>query len=288
MAEKVLLLQGPLHYRGINPITQNLFTDKESRAKGAGHFSADQTILAMALVFRGLGFKIVYSGWTDDAAWFDDQAALFDHVVLSDQSQLASQSVFKGEVIPNNKEKLYYAAWRGMQKVVEAWGEEPVVFRLRSDIAVDYRCALAEAARLAPGSRELLVEYYDTKRAMWMNDFMQIARAGVLLAVYRELTERSLSNQSFHVSSHVDHYMTYFKLYNDGALSRLLCMNRAMYDSVVWRGIPRYMETVFPAATENLFFGGALEFPTEHSFEAVYANLDPAARGTRVPPQSAA
>lgn len=257
--QRVLLLHGPLLLSGINPVTQSLYQDGEARERARSVFNSDQTILALATAYRARGFKIAYSGWSEDAEWLQANRSAFDYLVVSEQSQLRGHSDFLGVRIVNNKEKLYFSALRGMRLVREHAGGEALVFRLRSDVSVDPGCAIADLERVRPGSGILLVEYLNTNRTFWMPDFMLMGRADALLAIYEHLYRLSAADQCYHVSSHVDHCMTYLHLIEEGGLREIQCMSRATFDSVVWRGVPRYLEASFLDNAQGLFFNGGVQ-----------------------------
>lgn len=285
--QKVLLLHGPVQSWGINPVTQRLYTDAEGREKSRSNFDSTQTIIAMVTAFRSLGCKIVYSGWNEDADWLNSHSELFDHLVLSDQSALRTETVREGRVMVNNKEKLYYGSLRGLELVREKIGDDAIVFRLRSDVAVNHLAALADMSRIRPGGGALLIEYFDTASTMFSPDFMLMAEAKVLHAIYQRLYSLSVDDYSYHVSSHVDHMFSYLFLRREGVISEIFCMSRGLFDSVVWRGIPRYLEQCFPGFAETFFFDGQVAVPPNMDLDALLASI-PAVLAGRPRPAPAA
>jgi len=276
---KVLVLQGPLRASGINPVTQNLSKDIEARRVLSVPFDASHTIHALCYVFRVQGFKIIYSGWNDDAEWLNANRSLFDHLVLSDQSTLKTQDVRGDLVLPNSKQKLYYGALRGLELACEHYGKEALTLRLRSDVSVNFNHVLAEFRKLLSYPKSVLIEYMHMDKPHSMPDFMNIGHSASLLAVYRHLFELSAAGQSYHVSSHVDHSLAYMRLQELGVISDLICMERALFDSVVWRGVPRYMESVFHEHAEDMFFGGRVERNPAVSVADIVARIPPELSG---------
>lgn len=284
MSAPVLVLHGPVQSRGINPVSQRLYPDPESRERSRTVFDSGPTIVAVATAFRAAGCKIIYSGWEDDAEWLNANAALFDHLVLSDQNTLRTETVRDGHVMVNNKEKLYYGSLRGLELARAAYGDHAIVFRLRSDMAVDYRAALRDMARIQPGSRALLIEFLDVKKTMFSPDFMLMGEARTLHAVYERLYTLSRDDYSYHVSSHIDHMFAYLFLRREGVISEIFCMSRALFDTQVWRGVPRYLEHCFPGFTESFFFDGMVAVPPEMDLDALLADIPPMLAGRPRPP----
>jgi hypothetical protein len=64
-----------------------------------------------------------------------------------------------------------------------------------------------------------------------------------------------------------------------GVISDLICMERALFDSVVWRGVPRYMESVFHEHAEDMFFGGRVERNPAVSVADIVARIPPELSG---------
>ena len=257
--EKVLLLHGPVKASGINPITQNIARDSHSRTLISEPFDAGSTIHALSYVFKVQGWKIMYSGWEEDGPWLRSKSDYFDHVVISDQTVLPSETVFRGVPIQNNKEKLYSGVMRGAQAARDVFGEDALVFRLRSDVSVHYAYAMVEMLRLEKNPNCVMIEYMDMTKPFSMPDFMNAASAKILAAVYQHLFERSRAGNPYHISSHVEHSLAYMYLQEQGVIADMLCMGRQLYDTVVWRGIPRYLENVFEGFAKDLYFGGKVD-----------------------------
>jgi len=276
--EKVILLHGPVDSPGTSPIAQNLyFSDREMRAeKNWNHmFVCDENIRALSYVFRQYGFKIAYSGWNEDRAWLEEHRDLFDYLVISDQSTLRAYSTYKGEMIGNRKEKLYFSCLQGLKTIRDELGDDALVFRLRSDIAVDPRAVIDDMVRLLNRPGLLIGEYFDTRRPFSAPDFMLLGHANTLTAIYDHLYTISAADKSYHLSSHVDHTFTYLQLMKNGTVSSIELMKKRVFDSVVWRGIPRYLSYVFPNYSEELYFGGGMVMDKDADIDAMLALLEP-------------
>ena len=271
--EKVLLLHGPMQSRGVNPISQQLYRDAQGREKARSTFDCGPNVIALATAFRACGFKVVYSGWSEDSGWLNASSDLFDHLVLTDQSTLRSESPFHGTLVSNNKEKLYYGALRGLDLIREKVGDQAIVFRLRSDMAVTPQAVSSEISRIKRHSRQILIEYLDTAKTLWAPDFMLMAEVTVMQAIYRHLYDLSAADKSYHISSHVDHIFAYLRLREEGVISDIFCMSRVIFESLVWRGIPRYLEHSFPGFAHTFFFDGKVEVPQEFNLESVLARM---------------
>jgi hypothetical protein len=283
MAQCVLLLHGPMLSRGINPITQNLHNDAGGREQVRSVFNCDQNVLAMSYVYRQCGFKVIYSGWSDDAEWLEANRDAFDYLVISDQSTLAGHSIANGETVVNNKEKLYYGALRGLQVAQQELGNDVLVFRLRSDVAVNHVHAVTEINRLRLGGGILLVEYMNMHKEMAMPDFMLMGELLPMLSIYADLYQRSASGNGYHVSSHVDHCFAYLKAQEDKVLKAVVFMGKPIFDSVVWRGVPRYLEYVFPDYSKNLAFDSMMMMREGLTVDKLLATVPPQLSGRQPP-----
>jgi hypothetical protein len=244
---KVLLLHGPLNSVGINLISQHIPTTAEGRRDHWFPYHCQPNIIALSQVFRQLGYGVVYSGWNDDSEWLEANRGLFDGLILSDQSHLKSEDRLGATVYPNNKDKLFYSVAQGLREVQRLYGEDAIVMRLRSDCAVKAELVQAEMDKAEQEPGVMVVEYLNTDRMLMVPDFMMVARAGVMHAMYHEMFERSIHGNAYHISSHMDISLTLIGMRQQGRLSGIHTMSRALFDSLVWRGLPRYLEeTLFP------------------------------------------
>lgn len=269
--EKVLLMHGPtlLPYR---PPYAELFYPNVP-------YDSRPAIGLMSRVFRAQGFKIAFSGWEEDAEWLNANADLFDFLVISDQHQLHTESLFFGKTIANNKEKLYFAALRGVQAIRAGLGDATVVYRLRADVTVHQGHIAAHAARLAPGSGDVMIEYCDMRNLYSTPDFMLMGEVAVMEAIYAGLFERSAAGTSYHLSSHVDHTLTYFALQEAGILGRIICMGKEVHDSVVWRGIPRHFQEADPVLVSTRSFNSEMQIHPGLKVEHLIAQIAPELTG---------
>jgi hypothetical protein len=280
MTQKVLLLQGPVNSWGLNPVTEQLcFLVHEARADWRSMFNCDETIASLSHAFRALGYKIAYSGWADDAEWLNSHSQYFDYLTISDQSNLRAKSIRGERIINNNKEKLYFGSLRGLQKIEQELGPDVIVFKLRSDVSVNPFEADANMVRLIGRQGILLAEYLDTDKTLAFPDFMLMGNLEAMLAAYKHLYNLCITGTCYHVSSHCDHGFTYLRLLKDGVLVDVEFMSKKLFDSVVWRGIPRYFEYTFPKFSEKLFFDGRLGIERSVDFEALLASIPPELSG---------
>lgn len=280
MTTKVLLLHGPLNSVGTNLIVQRFYPDPVERKRSWAAFSCEQNIIALSVAFRALGFKICYSGWNEDREWLEANQGLFDCLAIADQTGLKEESMFIGRAVPNNKEKFYYSAWQGLCEIERMLGPDVLVFRLRSDIAVRPDLAAVELDKVQPGSGRLMIEYLNTENMLAVPDFMLATELRVMKTIYGDMFRRSRAGEDFHISSHIDHGLTYILLQQGGLVGEIRCMGRAIYDSLVWRGIPRYFEqTVAGQDEKHHVFDVLLDVPP--GFD-VYAQT-----GQAVPPSPA-
>lgn len=284
--DKVLLLHGPLSSDGINLVSQHVKTSIEGRRELWFPFDCRPNIVAMTQAYRQLGYRVVYSGWNDDRAWLEACSELFDGLILSDQSTLKSEDRMGTTVYPNNKDKLFFSVAKGLDEVRRLYGDDAVVLRLRSDCAVKPELMTLEIGKSVLAPQAILVEYLNTDRIFVIPDFMMVARAGLMHALYQEMFERSIRGQAYHISSHIDICLTLVGMRQQGRVSSVQTMSRPLFDSLVWRGVPRYLEeTLFPNTTQA--FSCEMNVPAEFDLAAqiaYYAPIMASVNATTPPP----
>lgn len=272
--QKVILLHGPINSVGINPVTQYIYQDPFTRVQVGEAFSCTQNIIALSLSFRALGFKVCYSGWSDDAEWLEKNRGLFDYLVVSDQTNLKSKSVRGEFVFPNNKEKLYYSVYQGLCEIEKNFSdEEVVVFRLRSDISVNPRLAEPEVTKVIHNSKIVVIECLYESAMLTFPDFMMVADLHVMKEIYESMYRRSASGNAYHLSSHIDHSLTCIEMQQKGLVQVIQCMGKDIYDSVVWRGVPRYFEYMFEEFSKHPMFDCVLNVPSNFNISQVVAAI---------------
>jgi len=280
--EKILLLHGPLRSTGINSVTQQLFKTEDVRAKGVFPFQAEANTFALSTVFRAHGYKIVYSGWDDDREWLEANRELFDVLVLSDQSNLKDKDVRQGFVIPNHKERFFFGVYRGLEAVQQHYGADAVVFRLRSDMAVRVELAQEEINKAIVKPGILLIDYLDPANLLRFPDFMTCGRVKTVLALFQDMALRSIAGEGYHVSSHIEHGLTAARLQQEGVIGEIGSMSRALFDSLVWRGIPRYLEYGFTDYQE-MAFGMIFTVPPNLNLQEYIDNIPAVLSGRSAP-----
>jgi hypothetical protein len=278
MSIKVLLLQGPVESKGVNFLTAQLYNTQEERARVCATFNAQENIRSLSYVFRSRGYKIVYSGWSEDTAWLHTNKDLFDACCISEQKDIPDSVEFQGRTIPNNKEKLYFSLHQGLKVVAHEFGDCMVV-RLRSDVAVDVNeiDKMTMTAIAYPNS--ILVEYADPDNVLFVPDFVTIAGLGLHLKLYGNLSKICRENGGHHISSHIDHGIEMLRLKERGELSHVICMSRSLHDSMVWRGLPRFYANHLEDASAKLFFNCLLNHPAGMNSEQILQNMHPELAG---------
>lgn len=285
--ERVLLMHGPVQSRGINAVVHQEFYIEQQRGDPYHLFPSQQNIISMAYVFRKLGFKIAYSGWEEDAEWLNANRDLFDYLVISNQHVLNTESTFFGQTIANNKEKLYYVAMKGLQLIRQHLGDDAIVFRTRADVTVHQGHAVLNLARIARHSNDILIEYMRVDNMYSSPDFMSMGEVAVLQEVYESLYRHSAAGTSYHVSSHVDHTFTYLSLKEEGRIGRIMTMSRELFESVVWRGQPRYFQHIDATYASTFSFDSELAINPALKVADLVARISPEVSGKEVrPPRS--
>lgn len=277
--EKVLLMHGPT-LMPFRPPYPELWSYPNVA------YDSRTGITLMARAFRALGFKIAFSGWEEDGDWLRENAALFDFVAISDQHRLHTQSNFYGSPIANNKEKLYYAVLAGVRAIRAGLGDDAVVYRVRSDATVHQGHIALHVSQIRRHSGDIMIEYCDAKNMFSTPDFMLLGEVAVLDAIYTALYDNSRAGTSYHVSSHIDHTLTYLALKEAGVVGRIICMNKDVYNSVVWRGLPRHFEEIDPNLSATRGFGIEILPGGGLTVEQLGAQIAPGASGKheREPP----
>ncbi|RZT05400.1 hypothetical protein SAMN05216319_5308 [Duganella sp. CF402] len=280
-AEKVLLMQGPTQFPS-RPLYPEMFYPPNE-------YDARYCITQMARVYRALGYKIVYSGWLEDEEWLNANRELFDYLVVSDQHQLNTESSYFGNTIGNNKDKLYYAALQGLRLIRAELGDHALVFRVRADVTLNQRLIDAHLTRIAPGSGDLMIEYCNVTNMMSTPDFLLLGESGVMATLYEGMFQRSVSGAAYHVSSHIDHMLSYLLLQQQGLVGQIVCMSRQLYDTLLWRGVPRYFhQDIDPGFLDKLAFDTAVVIPAGLRVEDLIARIPPEATGNApLPPKAA-
>lgn len=274
--EKVLLMHGPTLLPFRPPYPDQLFYPNVAYDSRPG-------IMLMARVFRAIGFKVAFSGWEEDADWLNENEELFDYLVISAQHHLHVESTWFDNIIPNNKEKLYYATLQGLRAIRAGLGDDAVVYRVRADVTVHQGQIALHMAQIRRRSGDIMIEYWDAGKIYSTPDFMLMGEVAVLDAIYTGLYERSRAGTAHHVSSHIDHTLSYLALQEAGVVGRIICMNKDVFNSVVWRGLPRHFMEINPALTENYAFNCEMRIGSGVTVEQLIAQIDPGASGQRKP-----
>lgn len=234
---RVLLLQGPLHGSGRDYFTtyglnRGLLGEEDSLVP----YDARANVRRVCHFFRRLGWHIVYTGWSDDAAQLQAMAGLFDALELLDPAPLQDPSHFR--VIRNNRALMYQAIAHGAEVARRRWGDEAVVLRLRSDLWLD-PLLLAPFIHLLGQEaqrRTLLASHLVKHDLRHIPDFVFGARAGAFAAWFQSLRERAEQGRSH--STHVHHDLMIELLSRRDLFTTLVTGSRALLQSFVWRGCP--------------------------------------------------
>jgi hypothetical protein len=281
MQNKVLLLQGPIESVGINFFSERIYRTPEERKLVWAKYDCGENVRALSHVFRSFGYKIVYSAWSEDSDWIIKNANLFDAVCVNSQAEIASTVEFMGRPIQNNKEKLYRSIYAGLIEIQKQFGADCAIVRMRSDIAVDIR-EIEKAVEISEQFQSsFLVEYADQTNIFYVPDFITVGSLALTMSLYRNLISLCDRNESYHISSHIDHGIELFNLQEKGILKHLICMHKEVHDSMVWRGIPRFYGQAYTQSTVDLLFNCSVKYPSTHSVESIKAHMNPMLSGRR-------
>jgi hypothetical protein len=275
MNSKVLLLHGPIQSIGINFLTSQLHAAPEDRNRVSAAFSAAENIRSLSHVFRGRGYKVVYSGWSEDQAWITQHQSLFDAYCINDQKELPDSVEFQGRLIQNNKEKLYFSLYQGLREIESVMGQDCTVVRLRSDVAVDVKEIDKLVLTCFNYPQSILVEFANPDNVLFVPDFITIADLATHSKLYRNLSRLCRQSGGHHISSHIDHGIEFLRMREQSELSQVICMTRALHDAMVWRGLPRYYAQTDGDPSEKLLFNCLINYPPGMNFEAMLKSLHP-------------
>jgi hypothetical protein len=273
MTEKVLLLHGPIESTGINFFTAEVYRSPEQRCLVSAKYHAGENIRAISHIFRSHGYKVVYSAWEDDQDWIVSNKNLFDAYTINPQERIPSSCDFQGRLIPNNKEKLYRSIYYGIQTAEENFTSECTLIRLRSDVAVDVKFIEHAVHVSNQYTSSILIEYADKENILFVPDFITVSSLSLLKNLYENLILLCEKGESYHISSHIDHGIEILNLKEKGLLSNLICMDRAVYDSMVWRGIPKYFANIGKDASQNLLFNCLVKHPEHYTVANVLPTI---------------
>jgi len=272
---KVLLLHGPIDSVGINFLTSQLYVTSEDKKRVSSAFSAAENIRSLSHVYRSRGYKVVYSGWSEDETWITQHHSLFDAYCINDQKELPDSVEFQGRTIQNNKEKLYLSLYQGLREIERVIGKDCTVVRLRSDVAVDIKEIDKLMLTCFNYPQSILVEFAIPDNVLFVPDFITIADLATHSKLYGNLTSLCRKSGGHHISSHIDHGIEFLRMLEQGDLSQVICMSRALHDTMVWRGLPRYYAHTWGDPSEKLFFNCLINYPTGMNPEAILKSLHP-------------
>jgi hypothetical protein len=214
----------------------------------------------MAIAFRRLGFKILYSGWSSDKEWLEQNRQFFDNYCVSTPDGKSTELDFHGTRVINNKLKLYWLVNEGLKQAASI-SPDAYVLRLRSDVAIDPGSLLISYGKIKDPDQTIVIEYGDREQVAYIPDFMMAGTVNNLSKLYSHLVDINTGGNPYHISSHLEHGIALVKFVNEGVFRHVYCMTRQNYESVVWRGVPRYLECRTSGIAPNLLFDCALVYP---------------------------
>ena len=277
--KKILLLQGPLKSSGINFLTSELYRTPQEREKVRAVFDSCENIRALSYIFRSNGFKVVYSGWAEDEIWLNENSSLFDALRINSQNKLSSTVEFMGEQIQNNKEKLYFSIFQGLLEVENLVKNDCAVLRMRSDIAVDVKFIEKCLFHIVNYPNSIMIEYANPSNCYFVPDFLTVASLSTHKKLYSNLLQACSEFGGYHISSHIDHGIEFLGMKARGELSEVICMEREIYDSLVWRGLPRYYVPEQLNIGNSLLFNCLINYPSSDTVSSVVDGMHPELKG---------
>lgn len=251
---KVLLMQGPLVSTGRDYFTQfALIRQLLSEAESLIPFDATPNIRRSAHFFRQLGYKIIYTGWSDDQVALEKLSGCFDVLQILDRNEPPEGTPLNARftLIRDSRLPMYQAIAAGAHAAVENFGPNCACLRLRSDLWINPLLITPYVNLLARTDRAgtLLTTYLmrnDHRRSL--PDFVLGGLAERLGGLFSRLHDRTVEQRSHHANIHVE-MMIELMAANSGFES-IVTSNQAVLESLVWRGCPnlvRLIEAFDPA-----------------------------------------
>jgi len=271
---KILLLHGPILSNGINFLSSEMHKSPHERKNVRTNFDSSENIRLISILYKMYGFKVIYSGWQEDEEWLKNNAHLFDGYCVSNQNIYKDESVFLGRPIQNNKEKFIAGCLSGINYSLNLFGNDSIVVRMRSDLAVDIKKINEEISKITHLPKAFLMEYADPGNIFFVPDFIFISYIELQFQVYNHLYEMyTLNGYAYHLSHHIDLGATFLKLKNENKLDQLICMSQSLHDSMVWRGVPRYYQKAFITNFEYYYFDCIVDYPINFSLSDLIKSI---------------
>jgi hypothetical protein len=263
---KILLLHGPILSNGINFLSSEIYRTPQDRKKVRNDFDCRENIRLLSILFKKYGFLIIYSGWQEDEKWLESNAHIFDGYCISNQNLYKDESEFLGKRIQNNKEKLIASCFAGINFAINKFGNNSIVVRMRSDMAVDIKKINEEIMKIIDLPKALLIEFADPENIFYVPDSIFISFIEPQLQIYQHLSDiYKTKGGGYHLSIHIDLGATFLKLKNEKKLGELICMSQSFYDTMIWRGIPRYYQKAYISKLENYWFDCIINYPAGYT-----------------------
>jgi hypothetical protein len=215
--EIIAVIQGPVKSAGRTFETSGIGGPKKSVNESdlVIDFDSSSTILENTKKFKSKGIKVIYSGWLNDC--LDSLKSQIEkagaNVILSSSDNAPSivekNSPFKGVLSINNKSKQFYSLFQALNSIDDL--SKYIVIKIRSDISVNIDRLIAEINRLEGQikSGAILVQYLQASKSsekptLWIPDFLFVGRGDVLHHISKDLLDRSLNDNSYSDSPHID------------------------------------------------------------------------------------
>lgn len=276
----ILLLHGPILSNGINFLTSEIHKSPDERKNVRTNFDSSENIRLLSILFRKYGFKIIYSGWQEDEEWLNNNTHILDGFCVNDENLYKDESNFLGKPIQNNKEKFIAGCLYGINYSINLFGNESIVVRMRSDIAVDIKKICDEILKITHLPKALLIEYADPENIFFIPDFIFISNIKLQLDVYKHLSDLyKLNGSAYHLSHHIDLGATFLKFKLENKLEQLICMSQSFHESMVWRGIPRYYQKAFISNPKPYYFDCLVDYPINFTLDDLSKIIPPELSG---------
>ena len=261
MSEKILLLHGPLDSTGLNFFTETQYQTPEETGTVLAKYDCRENIRVLSHLFSALGFKIVYSGWEEDAEWLNTNSKLFNAIHVGAKSEPGNRQDFQNKSRAADWERFYFSIYAGCFAAKQISSLDSTVVCLRSDVFLDHHSIDRNLTVLDQVQNAFLIEYADLDKTYFVPDFVTAGSLGCHIKLYDSLLDAYRASGSNQTTSHADHGFHLAKLINQGTIGHVVCMNESVHRTMVWRGIPRYATASDNPPSRNLVFNCALNYP---------------------------
>jgi len=259
----VLLIQGPILSIGRTYFSTPLHAYEErvlgrqTEVECATTYNAESNISELARVYKYLGARVIYSGWSSEYTKSLADNKNIDFYLLNKDELAKSQgyehpALASRKLFINNKQKSYFSTLQGLIKARQEWGGDLTILKVRSDIFFDVSL-MHKLCMLGSRKQFFVVESvpFNGGVPQWggLGDFFCCSKIDLQVDIFEDLYNRSLSNESYNESPHADYSGAVLSQVALKKISSVITADYDLLDGLIWRGIPRSIERIVKGAS---------------------------------------